>query len=54
MNMKRILIVIALAAVFSSIAVAAEETRFTVPVIDSPVLGPADARITMVEFLDFQ
>jgi len=32
----------------------ADEKRFTVPIGDSPVLGPADARVTIVEFLDFQ
>ncbi len=32
----------------------AEVKRFQVPVDDSPQLGPADAPITIIEFLDFQ
>jgi len=33
---------------------AAEEPRFEVPVLDSPARGPADAPVTIVEFLDYQ
>jgi hypothetical protein len=32
----------------------AEEKRVAVPIGDSPVLGPADATVTIIEFLDFQ
>jgi hypothetical protein len=32
----------------------AEETRFSVPVGDSPAIGPANAPVTIIEFLDFQ
>lgn len=32
----------------------ADEKRVAVPIGDSPVLGPADARVTIIEFLDFQ
>jgi hypothetical protein len=32
----------------------AEVKRYEVPIGDSPQLGPRDARITMIEFLDFQ
>jgi hypothetical protein len=35
-------------------AVAAQEKRYDVPIGDSPSLGPADAPVTIVEFLDFQ
>ncbi len=30
------------------------EQRYAVPLGDSPVLGPAQAPVTIVEFLDFQ
>ncbi len=32
----------------------AEEKRYNVPIEDSPVLGPPDAPVTIIEFLDFQ
>jgi hypothetical protein len=32
----------------------AEEKRFSVPLGDSPSTGPADAPVTIIEFLDFQ
>jgi hypothetical protein len=32
----------------------AEEMRFSVPVGDSPTIGPANAPVTIIEFLDFQ
>jgi len=51
--MKR-LIVTALCIVFAAVSFAAEEKRTTVPLADSPVLGPADAPVTIIEFLDFQ
>jgi hypothetical protein len=34
--------------------VAAEDTRYQVPLNDSPVIGPVDAPVTIIEFLDFQ
>lgn len=37
-----------------SIAVAGEKPRIEVPLGDSPVRGPSDAAVTMVEFIDFQ
>jgi hypothetical protein len=33
---------------------AADEKRFTVPLADSPMTGPAEAPVTVIEFLDFQ
>jgi len=30
------------------------EKRFSIPTENSPSLGPADARVTVVEFIDFQ
>ena len=32
----------------------AEGKRFQVPLADSPQLGPQDAPVTIIEFLDFQ
>jgi len=32
----------------------AEGQRFQVPIADSPQLGPKDAPVTIIEFLDFQ
>ena len=32
----------------------AEQQRIEVPIGDSPSLGPADAPVTIVEFIDFQ
>ncbi len=32
----------------------ADEKRYSVPIGDSPAMGPADAPVTIIEFLDFQ
>ncbi len=32
----------------------AQEKRFTVPLEDSPSHGPAEAPVTMIEFVDYQ
>jgi len=39
---------------FAAAASPAQEKRYSVPLGDSPSRGPQDARITMVEFIDFQ
>lgn len=49
--MKHILFVL---LVFVSTLALAEERRFDIPLGDSPSLGPTDAPVTVVEFLDFQ
>jgi hypothetical protein len=33
---------------------AAADKRHEIPLADSPAFGPADARVTIVEFIDFQ
>ncbi len=50
--MTRLLICIVF-LLFSGMALA-EPKRVDVPVGDSPALGPADAPVTIVEFIDFQ
>lgn len=32
----------------------AEQTRTDVPIGDSPTFGPANAPVTIIEFIDFQ
>ena len=48
---KTALTVLLLIAVSMSFA---EANRFQVPIADSPQLGPANAPVTLIEFLDFQ
>lgn len=46
-----------IAGIILLIAVAvssAQEKRFSVPIGNSPSQGPQDARITLIEFIDFQ
>lgn len=50
--MKKLLLCL-LVVLFSGVALA-EEKRIEIPVGDSPSLGPADAPVTIIEFLDFQ
>jgi hypothetical protein len=33
---------------------AADEKRYSVPINDSPSMGPSNAPVTIIEFLDFQ
>jgi hypothetical protein len=44
---------ILLVLVFSSLSIAAEK-RYDISLGNSPQLGPKDAPITIIEFLDFQ
>jgi hypothetical protein len=50
--MKKILICISLLVLFGMAH--AEEKKTDVPIGDSPSTGPADAPVTLVEFIDFQ
>jgi len=50
--MKKLALFLAV-AVFAFTA-AAQEKRFDVPLEDSPSLGPANAPVTIIEFIDFQ
>jgi hypothetical protein len=40
--------------VLLALASFAQEKRFSLPLDDSPSLGPPDAPVTIVEFIDFQ
>ena len=48
---KRLFPLLLLLAAFSAHAA---EPRYSVPVGDSPVLGPPGAPVTLVEFIDYQ
>jgi protein-disulfide isomerase len=37
-----------------SVPAGAADKRFTVPIGDSPSMGPENAPVTIVEFIDFQ
>lgn len=50
--MKKILLCIFTLLLFGMAQ--AEEKRVEVPIGDSPSMGPADAPITIIEFVDFQ
>ncbi len=50
--MRKILIY--LVVLFVTSALFAEEKRFTIPIGNSPTTGPANAPVTIIEFLDFQ
>jgi hypothetical protein len=51
-RMRRIVLV-ALIFLLAGYA-AAEDKRYSVPINDSPEIGPVDAPVTIIEFLDFQ
>ncbi|HWR58150.1 MAG TPA: hypothetical protein VN328_04605 [Thermodesulfovibrionales bacterium] len=47
------LLLVAVFVLLSAVAYA-DEKRYSLPIDDSPVYGPEDAPITIIEFLDFQ
>jgi protein-disulfide isomerase len=52
--MKRRTLVALLILVLAAGYALADEKRFSVPLGDSPATGPANAPVTIVEFIDFQ
>lgn len=50
--MKKLLICITLLLMFG--VAHAAELKTEIPIGDSPVMGPANAPITIIEFIDFQ
>ena len=53
MQLFRIAVILVF-VVFCAVPAIAAEKRFSVPIGDSPSIGPENARVTMIEFLDFQ
>jgi hypothetical protein len=53
LSMKRLFLSMILFSMVAFPAVA-EEQRFTIPIGDSPATGPANAPVTIIEFIDFQ
>ena len=47
-------LLICLCVLLLSVMAQAEEKRTDVPIGDSPSMGPADAPVTIIEFIDFQ
>ena len=52
--MKKLMLIMVCVCMIITVSAFAEEKRVAVPVGDSPTLGPADAAVTIIEFLDFQ
>ena len=52
--MRNLLLATCVFLVVSSAVIAAEPERFAVPLGNSPRLGPENAPVTIIEFLDFQ
>jgi len=52
-NARRLALWIALALLLA-VPAGAVDVRYAVPAGDSPTIGPANAPVTIVEFLDYQ
>ncbi len=50
--MKKFLVCIVLLLLYN--VALADQSRVEVPIGDSPVFGPDDAPVTIIEFIDFQ
>lgn len=50
--MKKIVLLVMV--IFATVYSYAEEKRYDVPIEDSPAYGPADAQVTIIEFINFQ
>ena len=51
--LKKLLFAFLFIFFLSSLGHAAEQ-RYSIPIDNCPILGPEDAQITIIEFLDFQ
>ena len=52
-NARRLAVWIILALI-AAVPAGAADIRYSVPAGDSPTIGPANAPVTIVEFLDYQ
>jgi hypothetical protein len=51
---RKLLLAFLLVLFLPSLGHTTTEKRYIIPIDNCPILGPADAQITIIEFLDFQ